>query len=407
MQHIVRRTQIANWRVDDDGLLRITACVLKEGVFDYLADEVYTKMPEGVKASDKVSEFVSRDEFGPKALATLEGKPITVMTSEDNAHEWRTPDVAMSDGLTVGAVAGKPYVKDGLLLCDMVVSDKDAIESIKSGKLIEVSAGYTGELVFEPGDYEGQHYDAKQTDLVFNHVLLLPDGQARCGHDVRIINIKRGDKMGNSISMTFKNNRRKTWKFTNEEDAKVAEEMANEVKEETESISSEELTNAMTRCNELNDEIKQKNEELEEARGTIEKFKEQIDGLLNPENQEQLAQELLEQSAAEESIMEDEVEETEAADLENRRKNCKNRAERRKLLVTHVMNKRGISGVDKWDEASIDGAFAALAAVSMKNKRQVPAGLPVQAARRGNSAPASDNFSRIMASMRNRREGGK
>ncbi|MFQ8889840.1 MAG: hypothetical protein ACLR7Z_17330 [Bilophila wadsworthia] len=32
------------------------------------------------------------------------------MTDEEDAHEWRTPDNAMKDGLTVGAVAGTPWV---------------------------------------------------------------------------------------------------------------------------------------------------------------------------------------------------------------------------------------------------------------------------------------------------------
>ena len=70
----------------------------------------------------------------------------------------------------------------------------------------------------------------------------------------------------------------------------------------------------------------------------------------------------LDQAAAEEEIMESEVDESERGELENRVKNCKLRAERRKAIVAHVMNKRGVAVDDNWTDEGIGAAFAVLAA---------------------------------------------
>lgn len=57
--------------------------------------------------------------------------------------------------------------------------------------------------------------------------------------------------------------------------------------------------------------------------------------------------------------MESEVDESERDELENRVKNCKLRAERRKAIVAHVMNKRGVAVDDNWTDEGIGAAFAA------------------------------------------------
>lgn len=80
------------------------------------------------------------------------------MTDEEDAHEWRTPDNAMKDGLTVGAVAGTPWVEGDELRCDLLISDRDAIEAVKRGELAEVSAGYEGEITYGDGTFSGEAY---------------------------------------------------------------------------------------------------------------------------------------------------------------------------------------------------------------------------------------------------------
>src|SRR4030095_16165143 len=53
--------------------------------------------------------------------------------------------------------------------------------------LREVSMGYLAEVVPESGvTPDGQHYDAKQTCIRFNHLALLPPGHARAGSGARL-----------------------------------------------------------------------------------------------------------------------------------------------------------------------------------------------------------------------------
>ena len=200
-----------------------------------------------------------------------------------------------------------------------------------------------------------------------------------------------------TVKQHFRNGAR-TFRFTNEADKEEAERMANEAAEEAKVSSAEEVENAMKRCNELKEEIEVKNAELEEAKQVIVDYKEQIDKLLDPESQEQLAAELLDQAAAEEEIMESEVDESERDELENRVKNCKLRAGRRKAIVAHVMNKRGVTVDDNWTDEGIGAAFAVLAAsakakIGNRKPRKAPGSEPVRVM----NANIGDPFARMMA----------
>ena len=74
----------------------------------------------------------------------------------------------MKDGLTVGAVAGTPWVEGDELRCDLLLSDRDAIEAVKRGELAEVSAGYEGENHLWRRDVQRRGYQARQSDFRFN-----------------------------------------------------------------------------------------------------------------------------------------------------------------------------------------------------------------------------------------------
>jgi hypothetical protein len=70
-----------------------------------------------------------------------------------------------------------PYLKNS-----MYVWVKDAIDDIESGRKKELSSGYHYKPIMEPGEYEGEPYDGRMTDIVGNHVALVRDGRA--GDDV-------------------------------------------------------------------------------------------------------------------------------------------------------------------------------------------------------------------------------
>ena len=360
-------SKFLNWRIDTDGILRVTARVLAEGVFPYLPDE----SPDGAKetATGVVGQYIPASEFTPDALASLEGKPVII-----NDHVWRDAENTMHDGLTVGAVAGKPKVEDGFVICDFVISDADTIEAIKAGKLIEVSAAYDGDGIVEDGTFEGTPYGARQSNLRFNHVLLLPDGGGRCGHEVRIVNQKQAKEntMPKVIQRQF-GNRRVDFKFQNEEDAAVANEMC----EEERKFNAEALNQAMEEATQLKNEIEEKQKALEEALYTIADQKEEIDRLMSAETQEEMAQEAAAQAEAEEAILEDAVEnevieEETKEEVQNSFKNCKTFADRRRIVVQNAM---GVSASDMkdWSQDAVDGAFESLnrrAAMRAKNSKK-------------------------------------
>ena len=210
-------SRIQNWRVDDDGMLRVTAHVLKEGVYPYSAQE--TDSAGALPGVDPVQQYIPVSELTEGALNSLEGKPVVI-----NAHEWRDAENTLVDGLTVGTIAGRPTITDdGCIECDMLIFDPETIKKIESRALVEVSAGYNGTFMVQDGEFGGRRYHGVQSNLRFNHVLLLPKDMGRCGYDVRIIN-RREQASGKSsageetMPITLKltvGNKARSYKFQN------------------------------------------------------------------------------------------------------------------------------------------------------------------------------------------------
>lgn len=148
------RMSIGNkWRIDDDGIMTVRARVLKEGVYPYYASELQGLNIPG----DKVDVLIPASEFTPEALKTGEGKPVVI-----DEHEWRTVDNALTDGYTKGSVAGEMTVEDKGIMCDLTILDAQTIEEIKSGILVEISAGYRADFEKEEGELNGQPYSYVQ-----------------------------------------------------------------------------------------------------------------------------------------------------------------------------------------------------------------------------------------------------
>lgn len=352
----------SSWRIDDDGLLRVTACVLKEGVYPYGADEA-PKAPElhGLKT---VMEYIPAGAFSSEAtLKSLEGKPVMV-----GSHTWRDAENTLTDGLTVGSVAGTPYTENGALLVDFLIMDKNTVEKVTTGQLEEVSAGYDAYLSLTGGEYNGQAYNAEQEQITFNHVLLLPKGGGRCGHDVRIINHKKEDKkMSNKImKLIFGNKKGSTYQFTNSEDAETAEAMV----AEQATLSGAEIEELLKKNQELSDQIAALTAEKEEAAKQLEGFKQQLDAALSPEATDQAVAETAAQAADEEAIVETLVEddETSNADTEKEKEEIlnsiragKTREARRQNAVKTVMERQKLEVPKDWKQENFDGAFRVMA----------------------------------------------
>lgn len=129
------------------------------------------------------------DVFDPKSLASYEGKPIIIthdaqVIDKDNANRERVGTIltpGQQDGETVRA--------------KIVIDDPDAV---KASGLRELSVGYYQDLIMEPGEWNGEPYDAIQTHIRVNHLALV--AVARAGDDARL-NMDSQDSNGGMTPM--------------------------------------------------------------------------------------------------------------------------------------------------------------------------------------------------------------
>ena len=336
-----------NFKVDEDGIMLVKAVILKEGVFDYLESEFI----EGGSEQKVVPVYIPLKEFTPEALKSGEGRDVII-----GDHDWRTIDNALKDGHTVGNISGTLSLDGGKIVCELLIKDKETIEKIIAKELVEISAGYTADFQQEDGSYNGTPYNYRQGNIVFNHVLLLPVGEGRCGSDVRVINKKQGEKQMSKTLRVKIGNTDKSVEFSNEDDAAKAESLVEEVK----TASAKDVENALEDVKKLKEEVEIKNAELEEKKKLIEEFKGQLEEALSPETQEAMAEELAEQKAAEDEVIETEFEDEE--EKEEVRNACKslNRKDRLLMLASKVMNKKGFDCAELSEDRMI-GAFQAIA----------------------------------------------
>lgn len=129
------------------------------------------------------------DVFDPESLASYEGKPIIIthdarVINKDNARRERVGTIltpGQQDGETVRA--------------RIVIDDPDAV---KASGLRELSVGYYQDLIMEPGEWNGEPYDAIQTNIRVNHLALV--AVARAGDDAHL-NMDSQDSNGGMTPM--------------------------------------------------------------------------------------------------------------------------------------------------------------------------------------------------------------
>jgi hypothetical protein len=80
---------------------------------------------------------------------------------------------------------GDDVRQDGKFVSATVrVQDDATATMIERGDLKEMSCGYTADVEFTSGTWNGEDYDAIQRNIRYNHVALLPGGKGRAGREV-------------------------------------------------------------------------------------------------------------------------------------------------------------------------------------------------------------------------------
>lgn len=337
------------WRIDEDGFMRVTMCVLKEGVFEYAKKDMPLEITR-TSPDKEVWRLNIKGPFSDEYLKSIEAKPIIIY-----AHDWQ--EVGKIDKEDIkGSIAGSAKDEGGAIIVDALITDKDTIDLILSGKLEEVSAGYNSSVDLS----DSPDYDAEQVPLNANHFVLLPKGEGRCGPTVRILNQKE-EKTMVKVKITNSSGAEAEYQFSNEADAAMAETM---VKDSTATGAAQmetqnhELAAAQARFAEINQALSAMNAEKMLLEQKLKEFE-------SEEYQESKLAERAQYKSDEATVIENACNADEKKDVEAKLQNAKSVVERKAIVTAHICNAKGIP----CDEANINGIFAVL--VKTLNKASV------------------------------------
>jgi uncharacterized protein len=158
----------AKIRKTPQGGVRVDAGVARVGVLVYA-------QADGTTRRELVTPEVL---FEPESIESLRDAPLTI------GH----PAMVDPSNWAQHSVGHLPSARaDGkVLAAELVAQRKDAVDGINSRNLAETSCGYTCKLDCTPGTWQGQPYDAIQTERRYNHVGLGPKGWARAGSEASL-----------------------------------------------------------------------------------------------------------------------------------------------------------------------------------------------------------------------------
>lgn len=146
----------------------------RTGIFDY-------KNQDGsIRRELRLPEQV----FDPESLSSYQGKPVVIT---HDAGEINKDNVRCEQ---VGNILTEGYRDGDTVRAKIVIND---IDSVKSSGLRELSLGYFNDLIEKPGEWNGQHYDAIQTNIRVNHLAVV--AVARAGDAARL-NLDSKDQKG-------------------------------------------------------------------------------------------------------------------------------------------------------------------------------------------------------------------
>lgn len=162
-------------RIDADGRLHVDRShISKATVNPYYGREIPGYEALGLQP-DKVYRLLRDPVELERGAATFARLPIL------SEHVPVTVDAPRPD-LVVGAIGSEVVFTPPYLDADLCVWDATAIAGIETDKVRELSCAYRYVPVMEAGEFEGQPYDGRMTEIQGNHLALVEVGRA--GSDV-------------------------------------------------------------------------------------------------------------------------------------------------------------------------------------------------------------------------------
>jgi len=132
------------------------------------------------------------EAFAGASLDSLRGAPVT------DLHPGGAVTPESYQGVVRGHVGDDARKDDDgkHVAASLYVADAALIRGIEAGQRSDVSAGYDVELDHTPGmTPDGEHYDAVQTGIRYNHVAIGPPGWGRAGTTVGLRLDDNGDQI--------------------------------------------------------------------------------------------------------------------------------------------------------------------------------------------------------------------
>ena len=145
-------------RYDENGYLEDSPVLTRTGVFEYRDGK------GGIRRELRRAD----DVFAEDSLASYRNKPIT------KGHHGKVSAATVKKH-QIGTVTGQGRQDGENVISDIVIHDPRVI---KQDGWKELSVGYSVDLIEEPGEYNGERYDAIQTNIRVNHLAVVPVGRA-------------------------------------------------------------------------------------------------------------------------------------------------------------------------------------------------------------------------------------
>lgn len=207
---VVRHDSIplAKAHYTEEGYLVDTPIVTSVGIFDYKNED------GSIRKELRLPEHV----FKPESLQSYKGKPIIV------THDAGLVNKNNVDEESIGTILSEGFQDGNDVRAEIVIHDTN---ELKRCGLKELSLGYSLDLVEEPGEWNGQHYDAIQTNIIINHLALVAN--ARAGEQARL-NIDGKDEKSKKGGIQMSTKPKTKAKRKDEDD--LAVELAKTVLEE-------------------------------------------------------------------------------------------------------------------------------------------------------------------------------
>lgn len=162
-------------RLDVDGRLHVERSHISKAVVSpYYGQEIPGYEALGLSA-DKIYRLLRDPVELERAAPTFARLPIL------SQHVYIKADDSRPD-LVVGAIGSNITFTDPYLDADTTFWDAEAIAGIESGAVQELSCSYHYVPDMTPGDYKGEPYDGRMTEIQGNHLALVEVGRA--GADV-------------------------------------------------------------------------------------------------------------------------------------------------------------------------------------------------------------------------------